>query len=317
MPVTHPAQKIMPLVSGCVLIVCISGCITIAPPSPSLSWKSLTKPKVQQASYEEKTVDAPADPKNPARLKVAYGRLMEETGQIVEARKSYQEALQLQPREVDALLGLARLDVTAGHLDQAELNFKKAIKTAPNSSQAHYDLGQFYASQSRWEEASKMLTKAMLAEPDNTQFRYALAVTLAHTGKVDAALPHFIRTVGDAEAHYNVGLILQSDGHLDDAERHFAMAVTKKPELMAAQNWLAHLRQQRQDVIAREDGENSPPQPSQVVPAGHNHSSDANEADAVHSAIVAPVPHTALLPDDSSVGSLPSDTKRSPYSLFR
>jgi len=274
MPVKHPAQKLLPLVTGCVLLASATGCITITPTSPSLSWKSLTKPKVERASFEEKVPDAPGDPKNPARLKVAYGRVMEETGQAGEARKCYEDALALQPKEMEAILGLARLDAAASNLDQAELGLKKAVKMAPNSSLAQYSLGQFYAGQERWEEASEALTKAMLSEPDDTQARYALAVALVHTGKIDAALPHFIRTVGDAEAHYNVGLILQQQGHPQDAERHFAMAVTKKPELVAAQNWLAYLRRQHESdsSIGTEN------HPVAVLPAGHSAAAGITEA---------------------------------------
>lgn len=279
-----------------------------------MTWKSLTKPKIQQASFEEKVPDAPSDPKNPARLKIAYGRVMEQTGQFGEARKSYQEALELQPKEVEALLGLARVDVAAGQLDQAEINFKKAVKVAPSSSQAAFSLGEFYASQNRWNEASEILTKAMLAEPDNTQSRYALAVALAHTGKVDAALPHFIRTVGDAEAHYNVGLILQGEGKLDDAERHFEMAVTKKPELVAAQNWLAHIRQERQEAVAQTDGQQAKGSP--VVPAGHSNSLEMRGAGSkpVQTAIVAPASQS---PGSQEAAADVPGSKRSSYSLFR
>jgi len=287
----------MCLVAGCTFLISLTGCITITPTSPSLSWKSLTKPKVQRASFEEKVPDAPSDPKHPARLKVAYGRVMEEAGQPAEARKCYQDALALQPKEMEALLGLARLDEAAGQLDQAELGLKKAVKIAPNSALALYSLGQFYACQERWDEASDALTKAMLSQPDDTQARYALAVALVHTGKVDAALPHFIRTVGDAEAHYNVGLILQQQGELDEAERHFAMAVTKKPELVAAQNWLAHLRQQREPASATGPGSQS----ATILPAGHSAATGLTEASAPTlqpgtretPSIQAPPPHVA------------------------
>lgn len=266
----HSTQILSTLVAGCFLSMSASGCITITPTSPSLSWKSLTKPKVQRASYEEKVPDAPGEPKNPARLKIAYARMMEESGQLAEARKSYAEAAALQPKEVEAVLGLARLDQAAGNLEQAELGYKKAVKLAPNSALTQYNLGQFYAAQDRWPEAADALTKAMLAEPDETQARYALAVALVHTGKVDAALPHFIRTIGDAEAHYNVGLILQEQGHLEDAERHFALAVTKKPELVAAQNWLVHVRQQLQSPTAGLDSGLPRNEHSPVVPVGHS-----------------------------------------------
>jgi tetratricopeptide (TPR) repeat protein len=259
-----------------------SGCITITPNAPSFSWKSLTKPKIQQASYEEKVEEAPGDPKNPAKLKLAYGKLMEEVGNTAEARKNYIAAAELQPKNVEALLGLARLDQMCGNLEQAEKQYRQAIKLEPNSGLANFSLGQFYASQKRWDESAEALTKAMLSEPEQIEFRYALAVALVHRGDVDAALPHFIRTIGDAEAHYNVGLILQEENRLEEAERHFLLAVTKKPELTAAQSWLTRIREMRATQIAAE----SESQPSDVVPAGHRAAAPDSSPDQRTSAVV-------------------------------
>jgi len=259
------------LALGSVLGLMSSGCITVAPNStPSLTWKSLTKPKVQQASFERAEEEAPGAPKNPARLKLTYGQLMEENGQYVEARKNYSAVVELQPKNIEAILGLARLDQISGDMEQAEQGFRRALKLDPNSAVAQYNLGQFYSSQKRWKEASEYLTKAMLAEPDQSEYRYALAVALVHTGDVDSALPHFIRTIGDAEAHYNVGLILQENGNWSEAERQFALAVVKKPEFPAAQNWLAHLRQQHPSTARPADAVPATGPTSPVLPAGHS-----------------------------------------------
>ncbi|WP_437188487.1 tetratricopeptide repeat protein [Planctomicrobium sp. SH668] len=260
-------QQIVKVLAGCFLITTVSGCITISPGTPSFSLKSLAKPQVQKASYEEQMETAPGNPKNPAKLKIAYGKMLEESGQLSEARKSYSEAVEIAPKEIEALIGLARLDHLAGNSELAEINYKKAVKLSPHAAMPHYHLGQFYASQNRWEESCEQLTKAMLADPDETQSRYALAVALVHTGKVDAALPHFIRTIGDAEAHYNVGRILYEDGKAEQAERHFALAATKKPDLVAAQSWLAHIHEQRQLPSADTP---TPIGTSEVLPAGHS-----------------------------------------------
>ena len=63
-------------------------------------------------------------------------------------------------------------------------------------------VGQYYASQSRWDEAIEILTSAMRKAPEETTYRFHLAVALARSGDVDQAMPHFAKTVGDAEAHY-------------------------------------------------------------------------------------------------------------------
>ncbi len=267
------------LALGSVLGLMGAGCITVAPNStPSVSWKSPAKPKIEQANFEQDQDEAPRKPKNPARLKLSYGQLMEENGQYAEARKNYSEAAELQPKNVDAIMGLARLDQISGNVEEAEQGFRRALKLHPTSASTQYGIGQFYASQKRWKEASEFLTKAMLAEPDESRYRYALAVALVQTGDVDSALPHFIRTIGDAEAHYNVGLILQENGKLSEAERQFALAVAKKPEFPAAQHWLAHLREQNPGNVvpssnAPEIGPISP-----VIPAGHTRMPDVTQS---------------------------------------
>ena len=58
--------------------------------------------------------------------------------------------------------------------------------------------------------------------------------SLASSGDVNRALPLFAQTVGEAEAHYNVGYILYEKGDATGAERQFLAAVLKKPGLESA-----------------------------------------------------------------------------------
>ncbi|MCH8278575.1 MAG: tetratricopeptide repeat protein, partial [Proteobacteria bacterium] len=70
--------------------------------------------------------------------------------------------------------------------------------------------------------------------PEETTYRYDLAVVLARSGRITEALPHFSRTVGDAEAHYNIGYILYKQGDLASAERQFQQALLTRPDLAEA-----------------------------------------------------------------------------------
>ena len=147
-----------------------------------------------------------------------------------------------------------------------------------SSAAAMHALGQFYASQQRWPEAVTQLNRSMLSAPTEKKYRYDLAVALVHTGDVNTALSHFLRTVGDAEAHYNVGLILHEEGKLREAEAQMLRAVTKKPELHEAQYWLDEIRREQETVLASHTTsvESAPrvsplgaPQPA-ATPGGHS-----------------------------------------------
>ena len=249
---------------GIPMICLTSGCITVNSPSGLGSWRPLQKQNVQQVVYEQEE-EVPRKVQDPTRLKLMYARLMEDSGQAAEARKHYYAITDSDPDNVHAILGLARLEQMTGETAEAERGFQRAVKLAPQSAEAQFGLGQFYTAQENWEQSVQPLTKAMLAAPDNTQYRYSLAVALVEVGDVDSALPHFIRTVGDAEAHYNVGLLLKDKGDLAGAERHFLLAVTKKPDLESAQNWLDSLREQRQKVETA--SQTAPPPSRHIVPA--------------------------------------------------
>lgn len=211
---------------------------------------SMFRPKLSKVSYEENVEEIPEKPNDPEGLKLAYARWMEEVDQPHEARSNYSAVVSEDPDNVDAILGLARLDQLAGSTQEAERRFLQALKLAPENAFVQYELGRFYASQSRWQEAVTPLQKAMLNDPLTKQYRHQLAIAQVHAGDVHSAIPNFSQTIGDAEAHYNVALILKEMGDLTQAEHQLIMALTKRPDFEPAQRWLNEVRRQR-GMLAR------------------------------------------------------------------
>lgn len=187
---------------------------------------------------------------NPAQVYLKYARWQEYLGRLGEARKSYKRVLGEDPQSVEAIVGLARLDHFAGRTEQAEQGFLKAVRMKPEDPAVLDALGQFYASEKRWDRAIEALRTAARVAPENEIVDYHLAVALARSGDIEAARRRFRQTVGDAEAHYNVGYILYEQGKLASAETHFQQAVEKKPDLSQARAMLAEIRTQRQGESA-------------------------------------------------------------------
>jgi Flp pilus assembly protein TadD len=267
--------------AACTGLGMLAGCRTtdqngVAESTP----RSLFRPKFlnasasQMAGAEEEEVLPPL--KDTTELSLAYARWMEDVGNLVEARRKYTEVTESKPKNIEAILGLARIDQMSGRPHEAEQGFLKALKLDENSPVALHALGQFYASQERWPEAVKQLNRAMLSAPTEKKYRYDLAVALVHNGDVNTALSHFVRTVGDAEAHYNVGLILHEEGRLDEAADQMLRAVTKKPDLHEAQYWLDEIHREQETVLAAHstmDASTVPVvAPSGFAPSGGNHS---------------------------------------------
>lgn len=184
-------------------------------------------------------------PKNPNRVHLAYAQWQEQVGHAEVARQSYRAVLDRDPKSVDAMLGLARLDQLAGRETEADLNYQKALQLKPNDPQVLDAYGQFLAAKGDWDRAIETLNLATDAAPDQSVYRFHLAVALAHTGKTTAAMPHFTRSIGEAEGHYNIGYILYQQGKLAESEEQFFQALTKKPQLTQAQDMLDRVRQER------------------------------------------------------------------------
>lgn len=102
--------------------------------------------------------------------------------------------------------------------------------------------GQALAAGEQWEAAIVVLSKAVKAAPNDVHIRHHLAVALARAGHVDAAMPHFMKSVGEAEAHYNVGVILYESGDLEASELQLVQALRKNPNLEVAQQQLDDVR---------------------------------------------------------------------------
>lgn len=205
--------------------------------------------------------------KEPTKLDLAYARWQEQQGNMTEARERYQRVLHDEPRSVDALLGLARMDQLAGRMTEAEQGFRKALKISPNDPLVLDALGQFYAAQEKWPQAIDVLKQAIQSAPNDNTIRFHLAVATAKSGDIASAKTLFTNSVGEAEAEYNLGLILHDQGKLELAEQHFIQAIVKKPTLEQAQYWLNEIRIEKEtkNLLA---GTSSRPRPEMQAPAG-------------------------------------------------
>lgn len=156
---------------------------------------------------------------------VAAGFAAYQSGDLEGARRGYQQALHSEPRNVDALLGMAavelrmrqyamadryyqhalRLDprnpyAQAGMLAlrnqqvdpvAAESQVKTLIAQSPRAEDLQFTLGNQYAQQGRWDEAQQAYFKALAADPNNPDFAYNLAVSLDHLRQAKPALQHY------------------------------------------------------------------------------------------------------------------------------
>lgn len=216
---------------------------------------SLYPPEVVQQETLPKTE---LDLKNPLQLHLSYAKLQEQLGHLTEARSSYEKVLAKDPKSVDAVIGLGRLDMLAGRDAQAEQRLRQAVEMSHGSADSLHALGQFMVAQQRHTEAVVEMQKAVRAAPRNPQYKHELGLTLARAQQYDEALRVLSETVSEAEANYNIGYIaLKEQNNPKLAERYLNRSLQIDPDLKHARYWLANIKS-RNDKIKMVSGTSAP-----------------------------------------------------------
>lgn len=194
--------------------------------------------------------------KRPGRMHLIAGKVAEKRQLHGEARKHYKAVLAEDGNNLDAILGLARLDQHAGRIGSARKGFDRAMQLAPRNHEVLDSAGMFYASQNQLPRAISMLQQAVAQAPDDKDHRFHLGVVMAKAGNYNAAMPHFVAAVGRPRAHYHMGYLLYEQGRTDDAIREFQIALSLQPQLDEARTMLSRLgigqpqQRQRQQYAA-------------------------------------------------------------------
>lgn len=153
-------------------------------------------------------------------------------GDLASAQTEYTRALQSDPRNTDAMHGLAAILLRQGQLDQAAWDYQKILEANPQDSVAlaalinirsqvdpaaaesrlkllaaaqpelaapYFSLGNLYARQGRWNEAQQAYFRAYNAEPENPDILYNLAISLEHIRQIRLAAQYYAQAIAAAQ----------------------------------------------------------------------------------------------------------------------
>jgi tetratricopeptide (TPR) repeat protein len=199
-----------------------------------------------------KEKDLPKRPPKPSTL-VAFGDFQEREAANPErspqdrerlydqARRSYQEALELDPDNLGAHKALARLYVNIKDHDRAIATFEHALKAHPKEAPVWFDLGTYQMQCKEWAAAVENLRQAVALEPENRHFVKTLGFCLARSGRFDESLVCLEPAVGPAEAHYDVARMQLHLQQEEAAKMHLRLALQADPQHKEARALLAQL----------------------------------------------------------------------------
>lgn len=175
-------------------------------------------------------------PKPAAPVEAAYRRGLDSLakGEWREAEAAFKEAVQLEPRAVPPLLGLADIALKQGNLKQVDNYLQQALIAAPHSMAVQAAWGRYLYLQKRFPEAETAFKKAIAFDPKAVlphldlgdlylsgwrrpkdaieSYRAALALDQSHAG-----------------AHYKLGQALATNGDFEAAQKELTEAYLLAP----------------------------------------------------------------------------------------
>ncbi|MFN3397096.1 MAG: tetratricopeptide repeat protein [Sulfurimicrobium sp.] len=158
---------------------------------------------------------------------LAQGYQSLQDGQMDAAKMHYQRVLRQEPRNVDALLGMAAVEAHANDMSEAGKLYLRALEAEPGNTYAqagllnllggsdpagseaklkqllaenpagflYFALGNLYAAQGRWPEAQQAYFQAYHLESGNPDYAFNLAVSLEHINQPKPALTYYQRAL--------------------------------------------------------------------------------------------------------------------------
>ena len=179
------------------------------------------------------------------------GVVLAADGRKDEARKAYEEALRLNPKDSRAHNDLGILLEKEGDEDSALRHYRAALEAHPEFALALSNMADLLGRRGDTAGAEAAFRKAMELEPKNPQHQYNLGVHLMSLGRVDEAAELYRSVLrlspGDIRAMNNLGLLLADRGETDEAMELFRDAIALAPDFTLARANLGNLLVQTGD----------------------------------------------------------------------
>jgi tetratricopeptide (TPR) repeat protein len=179
-----------------------------------------------------------------AAAHLAFGHLMESTGDLAAAQSSYEKAAQLQPDRTPGWLKLAALHFRQDHFAEAMEAFQHAEKCRGNQPLAETRMGEAYYLRGDVFAAHKQFTAAVERKSDDPFPRLRVAQILARVGRPTESRGQLEQILAAQEYPAALQMMAESElvaSNLESAVKYYQRGLKAKPEDWVAANNLALL----------------------------------------------------------------------------
>ena len=211
-----------------------------------LESQGIVKPQSQWTEESRKQIDAQIIAsideqahgtalRNLAKV-LSWSRKYEEAGRL-----SQLAAAKL-PGDAETLCMAAYDFERKGQFDQAKKTYEEAILLQPGYAHAHYNLGHVHRRLKEWDLAAKSFQRAIESDPVYPGAHYNLGLVYQELNQLDLAAECFETSISVNEKHpgswEELGNVRLNQNKIDEAVRHLEMAIQLEPKLASAHNSL-------------------------------------------------------------------------------
>ncbi|MFM7888201.1 MAG: tetratricopeptide repeat protein [Pseudanabaena sp.] len=169
---------------------------------------------------------------------VQWGLARAAEGDWQAAQHSYDQALWINPRYVDAYMARGMNYLQKGDFDQALADFNQVLQLEPMLSAGYYNRGCTYYAQQQVELSLDDFRQAISLDSQFLPAHQKLAELLNSTGRYSEAILAYrdwLSIVGEsAEIYHNLAIAYRHSGQLSEAARCFQIALKIDPEYIPA-----------------------------------------------------------------------------------
>lgn len=160
---------------------------------------------------------------------IKYAQMREDMGNYDVALDRYRELLADNADNVEARLGIARIEYKNGRVHEAEQILKAAARRHPQNLQVWVDMGKIQSDRQQYGAAIQSLQKAVALDDSSQVARFELGLALARGDRLEEARSHLAFAVGESAALYNIGFVLNEAGRTEEALHFFEQTLDSFP----------------------------------------------------------------------------------------
>jgi tetratricopeptide (TPR) repeat protein len=195
--------------------------------------KGPAKPETEVA-FADVRMEAAFDEKTPEPNRAAFLDL---------ARHGYQKALQQDPKNKAALLGLARYYSRINERERTLETYQKYLAIYPTDREVMHEVAVVFARWKDWGNSVAWCEKALKLDPENLTFRKTMAFCLARGGRWEDAFTVLLTLMPEAQARYNIARVLEHQNFPDATRQQLQLALKADPNHAEARDFLTELDQ--------------------------------------------------------------------------